>query len=171
MMPMEHQTGRSLIAAAPAGKAAYETGRLGHGLLTYAILEAFHRRKDAPTEPIDVFGLATHVIRQVPVLSQREFGIHQQPIFTPAPTGGNFPIGVRTAVLKDGPILIPTAPTHMNLAVLKIFKEPGGKGGVVLTLQPLTSITLIKSERGWAHIARDGKALGYVSETKLKRLN
>jgi uncharacterized caspase-like protein len=39
---LEHATGRNTIAAAPAGKAAYE-GYNGHGVLTYAILEALNR--------------------------------------------------------------------------------------------------------------------------------
>jgi hypothetical protein len=111
----------------------------------------------------------------VPVLSQREFGVRQIPHFSPGNTEGDrrddFPLGLRTVVLKELAPQISTAATHVNLARLKVFKEPGGKGGVVLQLQPLTSITLIKSERGWAHIGRDGKALGYVRERQLSKLN
>jgi hypothetical protein len=29
---------------------------------------------------------------------------------------------------------------------------------------------VLKSEHGWAHVAQDGKALGYVPEAKLNRL-
>jgi hypothetical protein len=54
---------------------------------------------------------------------------------------------------------------------LQIFKEAGGLGGVVQQLAPFTSITLVKSERGWALIARDGKRLGYAAEAKLHKLN
>ena len=164
-------TGRNIIAAAPAGKAAYE-GYQGHGVLTYAILEALHRPDGAGADTVDVFGLAAHVSREVPAISQRAFGLRQQPRFTP--TGDNFPLGVRTAVLPPplatATVAIPTTPTHVNTELLRVFKEAGGKGGVVLSLPPFTTVTLLKSERGWAHIAQDGKALGYVAEAKLKRL-
>ena len=110
--------------------------------------------------------------REVPAISQRAFGLRQQPRFTP--TGDNFPLGLRTAVLPPpsaaATVAIPTAPTHVNTELLRVFKETGGKGGVILQLPPFTAVALLKSERGWGHIAQDGKALGYVPEAKLKRL-
>ena len=108
MAQLEYATGRNYIAAAPAGKAAYE-GYKGHGVLTYAILEALHRPKDAAADPVSVFGIAAHISREVPAISQKTFGIRQQPRFTP--TGDDFPLGLRTAVLKGAPP-IPLAPTH-----------------------------------------------------------
>jgi len=54
---------------------------------------------------------------------------------------------------------------------LAIFKEAGGTGAVVEQLPPFTTVTLVKSDAGWVLIARDGKVLGYVAETKLHRLN
>jgi len=51
-----------------------------------------------------------------------------------------------------------------------VFKEPCGKGGVVMQLPPLTTVTLIETKAGWAQIARDGKALGYVRATRLQPL-
>jgi WD40 repeat protein len=175
MSQLEHAMGAPILSAAPAGKAAYESSRLGHGVLTYAILEALHRPEGAASNDVTVWEIAKHVSRRVPVLSQREFGVRQIPHFSPGNTEGDrrddFPLGLRTVVLKELAPQISTAATHVNLARLKVFKEPGGKGGVVLQLQPLTSITLIKSERGWAHIGRDGKALGYVRERQLSKLN
>jgi hypothetical protein len=167
MAQLEHATGRNTIAAAPAGKAAYE-GYNGHGLLTYAILEALHRPEGAPTQPVSVFGVAQHISLQVPVISQRTFGIRQQPRFTP--TGDDFSLGLRQAVLKGLADSIPTAPTHITTGALKAFKEAGGKGGVVQELEPNLLVTVIKSERGWAHIARDGKPLGYVPAAKLQKV-
>jgi hypothetical protein len=66
------------------------------------------------------------------------------------------------------PVQIPT--THANTEPLGIFRAAGGKGGVVLQLAPFTTVTVLKSERGWAHIAQDGKPLGYAPEAKLNRL-
>jgi uncharacterized caspase-like protein len=60
MAQLEHATGRNTIAAAPAGKAAYE-GYNGHGVLTYAILEALNRPDGAPAQPVSVFGIAQHI--------------------------------------------------------------------------------------------------------------
>ncbi len=72
-------------------------------------------------------------------------------------------------MLKDAPVAIPTALTHYTRRSLQVFKEAGGKGGVVARLQADTPVTVIASARGWAHIARDGKALGHVQERGLKK--
>jgi WD40 repeat protein len=166
MAQLEHATGRNTIAAAPPGKAAYE-GYNGHGVLTYALLEALHRPEGGPALPITVYGLAAHVSLEVPAISQRTFGFRQQPRFTP--TGDNFALGVRQTVLKNPPAPLPTAPTHITKEALKVFKDAGGRGGVVQQLDRFTLVTLVKSERGWAQIARDGKSLGYVPESKLQK--
>jgi hypothetical protein len=68
-------------------------------------------------------------------------------------------------------MIISTTPTHANLEMLQVFKEAGGHGSVVIELLPLTTVTLIKSEQGWSLIAKDGKALGYVAEASLRKLN
>lgn len=166
MAQLEHATGRNTIAAAPPGKAAYE-GYNGHGVLTYALLEALHRPEGAPAQPVTVYGIAAHISLQVPAISQRAFGVRQQPRFTP--TGDDFSLGVRQAVLKGPAAPIPIAPTHITREALKVFKDAGGKGGVVQQLDRFTLVTLVKSERGWAQIAREGKALGYVPESKLQK--
>jgi WD40 repeat protein len=168
MAQLEYSTGRNLLTAAPAGRAAYE-GHNGHGVLTFAILERLNRAKGAPPDPVSVFELAAHVSREVPSITQRVFAIRQQPRFTP--TGGDFPLGLRAPVLKDAPLVVSTTPTHVNPEPLEVFKEAGGKGGMVLQLQSFSSVTVITSEGGWAHIGRDGKALGYVRERQLKKLN
>jgi WD40 repeat protein len=168
MAQLEHATGRNTIAAAPAGKAAYE-GYNGHGVLTYAILEALNRPDGAPAQPVSVFGIAQHISLQVPAITQRTFGIRQQPRFIP--TGDDFSLGLRQAVLKDLPaLMIPTAPTHINPKVIRVFKDSGGKGGVTLQLQPFTPVAVVRSAGGWAQIARDGKILGYVQERGLQKL-
>ncbi len=72
-------------------------------------------------------------------------------------------------MLKGPAAPIPIAPTHITREALKVFKDAGGKGGVVQQLDRFTLVTLVKSERGWAQIAREGKALGYVPESKLQK--
>jgi hypothetical protein len=116
-----------------------------------------------------VFGIAQHISLQVPAITQRTFGIRQQPRFIP--TGDDFSLGLRQAVLKDLPaLMIPTAPTHINPKVIRVFKDSGGKGGVTLQLQPFTPVAVVRSAGGWAQIARDGKILGYVQERGLQKL-
>ena len=167
MAQLEHATGTNTIAAAPAGKAAYE-GYNGHGVLTYAILTALNRPQGAPPRPVSVFGIAQHISLEVPAITQRQFGIVQQPRFKP--TGDDFSLGLSQAVVKHLPAPIPTAPTHTTTGALKVYKEAGGKGGVVHELKRNAGVTLLKSDRGWAHIARDGKALGYVPAGRLQKL-
>ena len=166
MAQLEHATGRNTIAAAPPGKAAYE-GYNGHGVLTYALLEALNRPEGAPTQPVTVYGMAAHVSLEVPAISQRTFGIRQQPRFIP--TGDDFSLGVRQTVLKDLPAFIPPSPTHITKEALKVFRDAGGRGGVAQQLNRFTLVALVKSERGWAQIAREGKVLGYVPESKLQK--
>ena len=60
-------TGRITIAAAPAGAAAYEPSELGHGVLTYAMLEAMNRQEGAASEPVNCFprGLVSSRVIQI----------------------------------------------------------------------------------------------------------
>jgi hypothetical protein len=167
MAQLEYATGRNYLTAAPAGKAAYE-GHKGHGVLTYAILEALHRPKDAAADPVSVFGIAAHISREVPAISQRAFGIRQQPRFTP--TGEDFPLGIRTAVLKDAPAPIPEKPTHVNTEQLTVFKEATCEGAVLQQLEPFTPLALVEAKRGCAQVAADGKVIGYVPQRNLRKL-
>jgi WD40 repeat protein len=160
---LQFATGRSVIAA--ARNAAME-GYRGHGVLTYAILEALGKGEGS-SEHVYVMDVATHVDRWVPEFSQQLTG---EPQFPHNRIEGNFPIGVRKAVLKAAMTPVPAKPTHIDTEPLEVFREAGGAGGVVQELIPFTPVALVKSERGWAHIARDGKVLGYVPEDKLRRL-
>jgi hypothetical protein len=68
-------------------------------------------------------------------------------------------------------MIISTTPTHVNVELLRVFEEGGGHGAVVTELPPFTAVTLVKTEQGWALIAKDGKALGYVADGSLKKLH
>src|SRR5262249_54424306 len=108
---LKYATGRSVITA--ASSAAYE-GYQGHGLLTYTILDAFRKTDSGADDLIELLQLAAHVDREVPIISQKVFGMVQRPHNR---IEGNFPLGVRTAVVQVGPAAeaIPKEPTHVLL--------------------------------------------------------
>jgi hypothetical protein len=88
--------------------------------------------------------------------------------------GANFAVVRQVPALApaaDDAVVIPVKPTHVSAEQLQVFKAAGGSGDVVEQLPPFTTVTLVKSDHGWVLIARDGKALGYVAEAKLHKLN
>ena len=96
MAQLEYATGNNIIAASLSGRACYE-GYQGHGVLTYALLEGLNREEGASEEPVDVYGLASHIAREVPEISLRAFAERQHP--TSSIRGDNFPLGLRQPVL------------------------------------------------------------------------
>ncbi|MCA9779179.1 MAG: caspase family protein, partial [Candidatus Eremiobacteraeota bacterium] len=74
-------SGTFLIAATKADDYAYEVPELGHGVLTFAILEALGKTKKSEVEVPDqvtVNDLLRSVSSRVPVLSQKYQGVNQQ---------------------------------------------------------------------------------------------
>jgi WD40 repeat protein len=64
---LHEATGRPVITAASPGKSAYENYK-GHGVFTYALIEALHMGDTNNNSKIEVGELATHVARRVPEL-------------------------------------------------------------------------------------------------------
>ena len=58
--------------------------------------------------------------------------------------------GGTLAPAQGDDVVIPIKPTHMNTELLPIFKEAGGKGRVAQRLPAFTTVTQVKSEKGWA---------------------
>jgi hypothetical protein len=95
MEQLQHATGDNLIAA--AGQAAFESNKLRHGLLTYAILEIFSKREGADSdEVVTTDTLASHAVERVPILSLEIFGQEQLPI-RKLSAGRPIPLGYRRA--------------------------------------------------------------------------
>ncbi len=77
---LQYATGHNMIAA--SRQAAYE-GYMGHGVLTYALLEALEKRRgQGPAGTVGVSGLANHVSTRVPRLRCRCSAIEQRPTRT-----------------------------------------------------------------------------------------
>ena len=64
---LHEATGRPVITAASPGKSAYENYK-GHGVFTYALIEALHKGDANKNGKIEVTELAAHVERRVPEL-------------------------------------------------------------------------------------------------------
>jgi hypothetical protein len=141
-------------------------------VFTFAILDALARGDTNGNGLIELAELIQHVDGLVPALTEKHWGAKQFPQMDAY--GSNFSLVRQVASLapsKGDDFAIPIKPTHVNSELLAIFGDPGGKGAVVHRLPAFTTVTLIRSENGWVLIAKDGKALGYVAEAKLHKLN
>ena len=164
-------TGRATLTASTATQEAYE-GHGGHGVFTFALLDALARADLNGNGLIELAELVQHVDGLVPAITEKRWGAKQYPQMDAY--GSNFPLTRQVTELapaQDDAIIVPIKPTHVNIELLQIFKEAGGAGGSVQQLPPFTTVTFVRSERGWVLIARDGKLLGYAAEAKLHKLN
>lgn len=168
MDQLQYATGHNLIAA--ASQAAYE-GYRGHGILTYALLEALDQKVDNGTDDrVKVGVLANHVDERVPQISQQLLGIVQRPIRKLS--GNDFPIGIRRPVLGtagDRPTIL-TTPTHVLVRSELVREGTAPDAPVGRTLAPGTQVRAVEFVGTWVVIARDGEKLGYVSADALARL-
>jgi Caspase domain len=164
-------TGRTTLTASLESQPALE-GYKNHGVFTFALLDALARGDRNGDGFVSVTELIEHVDGLVPEITFKTWGRRQVPrsLFQ----GTNFALAEQVPGVAPVPgdaSIIPTKATHANLELLQIFEDAGGKGTIVQELPPITAVTVVRTEQGWALIARDGKALGYVAEGKLQKLN
>ena len=163
--------GTRIGAASTATQEAYE-GHGGHGVFTFAMLDALARADLDNNGLIELAELIQHVDGLVPAISEKRWGAKQFPQMDAY--GSNFPLARKVPALaptQEDVVIVPVKPTHVSTELLPIFKETGGSGGLVQELAPFTTVTLLKREGGSLFIAREGKALGYAAATKLHKLN
>ena len=114
MEQLQYATGDNLIAA--AGQAAFEANKLGHGLLTYAVLEAFTRPQGSrEEEKVTTDTVASLAMERVPILSREIFGQEQWPVRKMS-TGVPIPLGFRR--LAEPPVSIPP-PIRINFILMR----------------------------------------------------
>jgi WD40 repeat protein len=164
-------TGRTTLTASLDNQPALE-GYHGHGVFTFALLDALARADRNGDGLISVTELMEHVDGLVPEITSKTWNTRQVPrsLFQ----GTNFALARELpsiAPASGEDMIVSSKPTHVNTELLKIFKEAGDAGAVVKELQPFSTVTLVKTEKGWSLIAKDGKVLGYVAETNLRKLN
>jgi WD40 repeat protein len=164
-------TGRTTLTASLDNQPALE-GYRGHGVFTFAMLDALARGDRNYNGLIEVTELIQHVGDIVPEITFKTWRTRQIP--QSQFQGTNFTVAKQLAALAPAPgepMIISTTPTHVNVELLRVFKEVGGRGAAITELPPFSTVTLVKSEQGWALIAKEGKALGYVADGSLKKLH
>ncbi|MGD9925593.1 MAG: caspase family protein [Pseudorhodoplanes sp.] len=160
-------TGRTVLTATSDKADAFE-GYRGHGLFTYNILEALGAADSDLNGTIELSELAAYVHAQVTLLSEKVFNRRQVPQVRMT---GNYTLGRSTRIVADATsdILISRAPTHMvGEAELLVLPSPDSRR--VRKLPAKTPVTAVRSEAGWALIARDGRPVGYVATRDLEPL-
>jgi hypothetical protein len=167
MDQLQHATGENLIAA--ARQAAFE-GYQGHGVLTYALLEAMHKTEGRGDDQIRVSTLARYAERRVPEISYQLTGFDQKP--TRKLTGDNFPIGLRVAVLPPpNTDTIPKTPTHVLIRLERVRTKPSAEAQGERELSAGAQVRVVKFEGPWAMVAINGQEVGYVPSEALAQLH
>src|SRR5262249_21201549 len=140
---------------------------------------------------VDLLSVMRHVDQRVPVLSralkacqpklQAASDYCQRPVVDYV--GRNYPLlpaypNARERVERQPePVAVLAAitgkPTHVVIAAADVYRSltRSGEADIIMRLPAGRSITLIETKNGMAHVGRDGKALGYVEETKLAPLD
>ncbi len=168
---LTHAVGRTVLSAATDDAPALE-GYRGHGVFTYALLDAMQRGDANGNERIEVTELATYVDDRVPVISHETFGVRQVPQMRIV--GSNFPIGARIAALEisGGGVEpeIPATPTHVVIAVTPVRAAAAEDAETLASLNPGMQVAVVGTQGAWTEIARDGATLGFVESANLAPL-
>ncbi len=163
--------GRTVLSAATDNAPALE-GFRGHGVFTYALLEAMGLGDASGNGRIEVTELASHIDARVPAISESAFGYIQFPQMRIV--GSNFPIGSTFSALDLSDSLagaVPAEPTHVITSRATIRTQSSDDGVAVGETLAGHQVRMIESEGEWALIARDGRELGYVPLSVVLRLN
>jgi len=159
---MARATGRILLTATTDDAPALE-GYRGHGVFTYAILDAFAHAAVKHDDLIEVSGLADYLDEKVPDISYEAFKLRQVP--QRSMVGSNFALVRKTDVLvgtQTGSAFIPIKPTHVVVTPVDVKSSASDAAVTATHLTPGTQVRLMETANGWTLIARDGQKLGYV---------
>ncbi|MEH2567741.1 caspase family protein [Bradyrhizobium sp. AZCC 2289] len=180
---MTRATGRTFLTATTDDAPALE-GYRGHGVFTYALLDALEQADVNKNGLIEVSELADYIDQKVPDFSFEAFKLRQIPQRNIV--GNNFALTNKTTILTasnaalanaatgggTSDLAIPTKPTHVVITtspadVFESIVGDGAKGIAVHRLNFGTLVVVMKSANGWDLIAREGRALGYVAHASL----
>ncbi|WP_431554892.1 caspase family protein [Methyloceanibacter sp.] len=157
--------GRTILSAAQDEQPALE-GYHGHGVFTFALLDALQRADTNNNNLIEITEFAGYVDAQVPEVSYQAFGVRQVPQMKIV--GSNFSLAHQTALQAETGMaqVISKKPTHVVMKLSDIYQMPDA-GHPLGQLAPGTLVTLLKKEQGWSLVAKDGVQLGFVNDDSL----
>jgi len=158
--------GRTILSASTDDAPALE-GYRGHGVLTFALLDALGRADDNGNATIEVTELAGYLDRTVPEISQAAFGLRQVPQMSIR--GSDFALGASVAVLSAEESF-PTTLTHVALPGAALLDGPGGAPVGAIPEGAMLGVYRIEERDGYARIAKDGRAMGWVAVGSLMAL-
>jgi WD40 repeat protein len=176
---LRSETGRPIFMAADEEQAALE-GFHKHGLLTYALIEGIARAGNG--DHIQLYDLAEYVRTEVPKLSRELEGckVTRPEDYCQKPVVGlgsaeNYPVLPRSAKVlalidAEGPF-IGKKPTHVVMVSAELLESAARGGQVKRQLNPGDLVTLIETADGWAKVAQNGQAIGFVQQSALLRMN
>jgi hypothetical protein len=171
---MTRAMGRTVLSASTDDAPALE-GYKGHGVFTYALLQALHVGDTNADGTIEVTELAGAIDESVPEISYAAFNLRQVPQMSIV--GSDFPL-TQTIAKLDAPAAndgasaerIPAEPTHVVIVPSQVHEIPSPGSPAIATLAPGTQVRAVSFADGFTLVGRDGKLLGYVEDGKLATL-
>ena len=169
-----HATGRAVISATTDDAPALE-GYRGHGLFTWTLLESLAAGDINGDGLVELTELTSHVDRRVPILSFNRFKYRQVPRFDL--NGMNYTLArVQPLLLQSDDStsasgkLIALKPDHVVISPAPVFSKPDDASNELRQLAPGTMVTKIRSKNGFVLIGKQGKRIGYISQSALAPL-
>ena len=159
--------GRTVLSASTDDAPALE-GYQGHGVMTYALLQALGEGDANGNATIEVTELAGFLDRVVPEISQAAFNFRQVPQMSLK--GSDFALGSAVMVLGDAPESFPATLTHVVAGGTPVLDAPGGREVRQIPQGVFFGVFKAEENAGFARIAKDGTAMGWVPLTALTPL-
>jgi hypothetical protein len=180
---MTRATGRTFLTATTDDAPALE-GYRGHGVFTYALLDALDHADVNKNGLIEVSELADYIDQKVPDFSFEAFKLRQIPqrnivgnnfaltnkmVVLAAPAAAKSPDGSSTPPFIDA--TMSSKPTHVVISSnpVEVYRNivAGAAGVRVRILTTGTPVIVTASDGNWDLIARDGRLIGYIAHANL----
>ncbi|MFC3182068.1 WG repeat-containing protein [Cypionkella sinensis] len=159
--------GRTILSASTDDAPALE-GYNGHGVMTWAMLDAMGQADTNGNATIEVTELASFLDVKVPEVSFAAFGLRQVPQMSIK--GSDFALGSKVSVLDASAESFPATLTHVVAGGTAVLDAPAGAQVQVIAEGVFAGVYKIEEKDGFARIAKDGKALGWVAVAALTPL-
>ncbi len=159
--------GRTILSASTDDAPALE-GYKGHGVMTWAMLDAMGKADANGNATIEVTELASFLDVTVPEVSFAAFGLRQVPQMSIK--GSDFALGSMVSVLDASAESFPATLTHVVAGGTKVLDGPSGAALQEIPAGVFYGVYKIEEKDGFARIAKDGRALGWVAARALTPL-